>query len=274
MKKNIRMPAAVSTAIAVTLIAAGTLAYSSFGASHSDEMEGSEEAIITTAPNLPPAISRDHATKVIVHLFTEEKIGRLADGVQYTFWTFNGTGPGRMIRVRQGDLVEIHLSNDPSNMMSHNIDLHAAMGPGGGAASSVTLPGHTSVFSFKAMLPANLKDRAAFVLVSFDPARDTPQTLRSLAQQRGLDDGSWELLTGKRPDIRTLADMLGVEFKIQADGSFKHSSQITVLNDAGEIIHKHIDLNEPIGDVVQAIENASLQSRSAGSGQINQPDYK
>ncbi len=151
MKGNIRIPAAVSTAIAVVFIAAGTLVYSGFGSSHSDEMEGSEEAILTTAPNVPPPITRDHATKVIVHLFTKEKIGRLADGVQYTFWTFNGTVPGPMMRVRQGDLVEIHLSNDPSNMMSHNIDLHAAMGPGGGAASSVTLPGHTSVFSFKAM---------------------------------------------------------------------------------------------------------------------------
>ncbi len=126
----------------------------------------------------------------------------------------------------------------------------------------------------EAALPAEVKNRAAFVLVSFDPARDTPQKLHSLAQQRGLDDGSWELLTGKRADIRTLAEMLGVEFKMQADGSFIHSSQITVLNDAGEIIHKHFGLNEPIGDVVQATENASLQSRSAGSSQIDQPDYK
>ncbi|MCL5020901.1 MAG: copper-containing nitrite reductase [Bacteroidetes bacterium] len=61
--------------------------------------------------------------------------------------------PGPMIRVRQGDLVEIHLSNDPSDMMSHSIDMHAVIGPGGGAAASVTLPGHTSVFSFRALHP-------------------------------------------------------------------------------------------------------------------------
>jgi len=35
--------------------------------------------------------------------------------------------------------------------MPHNIDLHAVTGPGGGAASSFTAPGHTSVFSFKAL---------------------------------------------------------------------------------------------------------------------------
>jgi nitrite reductase (NO-forming) len=37
--------------------------------------------------------------------------------------------------------------------MPHNIDLHAVTGPGGGAASSFTTPGHTSVFSFQAINP-------------------------------------------------------------------------------------------------------------------------
>jgi nitrite reductase (NO-forming) len=37
--------------------------------------------------------------------------------------------------------------------MPHNIDLHAVTGPGGGAAASFTAPGHSSVFSFKALNP-------------------------------------------------------------------------------------------------------------------------
>jgi nitrite reductase (NO-forming) len=35
--------------------------------------------------------------------------------------------------------------------MPHNIDLHAVSGQGGGAAASVTAPGHSSQFSFKAL---------------------------------------------------------------------------------------------------------------------------
>jgi nitrite reductase (NO-forming) len=35
--------------------------------------------------------------------------------------------------------------------MPHNIDLHGVTGPGGGAASSFTAPGHESVFTFKAL---------------------------------------------------------------------------------------------------------------------------
>ena len=75
----------------------------------------------------------------------------IADGVMYTFWTFGGTVPGSFIRVRQGDTVEFHLRNHPSSKMPHNIDLHGVTGPGGGAASSFTAPGHESVFTFKAL---------------------------------------------------------------------------------------------------------------------------
>ena len=114
---------------------------------------GEEEAILTIAPNVPPPITRDHATKVIVNLETKELRGRLADGVEYTFWTFGGVVPGKFIRIREGDLVEFHLHNHPSSRMPHNIDLHAVTGPGGGATSSFTAPGHSSTFSFKALNP-------------------------------------------------------------------------------------------------------------------------
>jgi nitrite reductase (NO-forming) len=116
-------------------------------------IKGQEEAVTTYAPEVPPRITRPHNSKVVVKLETRELTTRLADGVQYTFWTFGGQVPGKFIRVREGDLVEFHLSNHPSSKMPHNIDLHAVTGPGGGAASSFTSPGHTSVFSFQAINP-------------------------------------------------------------------------------------------------------------------------
>ncbi len=118
-----------------------------------DVIKGEEVAVLADAPDVPPAIKRDHATKVIVHLEVRELEGRLADGVRYTFWTFGGKVPGKFMRIREGDLVEFHLDNHPDNKMPHNIDLHAVNGPGGGAASSLTAPGHSSVFSFKALNP-------------------------------------------------------------------------------------------------------------------------
>jgi nitrite reductase (NO-forming) len=108
-------------------------------------------AALTSPPNVPPPIHRNYPAKVIVELEVREVDLPLSDGVTYTFWTFGGTVPGSFIRVRQGDTVEFHLRNHPSSKMPHNIDLHGVTGPGGGAASSFTAPGHESVFSFKAL---------------------------------------------------------------------------------------------------------------------------
>ncbi len=111
------------------------------------------KAVLTQAPNVPPPITRDYVAKVVVNMETQEKVMRLADGVDYMFWTFGGQVPGQFIRIREGDEVEFNLSNSPDSKMPHNIDLHAVTGPGGGAASSFTAPGHTSTFSFKALNP-------------------------------------------------------------------------------------------------------------------------
>jgi nitrite reductase (NO-forming) len=117
------------------------------------EIVGVENAVVTSAPNVPAPITRTHATKVVVELETIEKTMRLADGVDYTFWTFGGNVPGSFIRVREGDLVELTLKNHAHSTVPHNIDLHAVTGPGGGAAASLTMPGGASTFTFRALNP-------------------------------------------------------------------------------------------------------------------------
>lgn len=109
------------------------------------------EAVLTDPPFVPPPIHRKEPKKIIVKLEVREVVKPIADGVNYTFWTFGGTVPGKFIRVRQGDTVELHLRNHPDSKMPHNIDLHAVTGPGGGAASTFTAPGHESQFTFKAL---------------------------------------------------------------------------------------------------------------------------
>src|SRR5690606_1240042 len=109
------------------------------------------EAILTSPPEVPPPTGRDYPAKVIVNLEVVEKDMPIAEGVTYTFWTCGGTVPGSFIRVRQGDTVEFHLHNRPDSKMPHNIDLHGVTGPGGGATSSFTAPGHSSRFTFKAL---------------------------------------------------------------------------------------------------------------------------
>ena len=109
------------------------------------------KAILTSPPQVPPPTNRTAPAKVIVELEVIEKELSIAEGSTYTFWTFGGTVSGSFIRVRQGDTVEFHLNNHPDSKMPHNIDLHGVTGPGGGAASSFTAPGHSSQFTFKAL---------------------------------------------------------------------------------------------------------------------------
>ena len=109
------------------------------------------DAVVTHAPEVPPPVNRDHAALVKVKMETIEKTMKMADGVDYTYWTFNGDVPGQMIRVREGDTVEVEFSNNPNSTVPHNVDFHASTGTGGGAAATFTAPGRTSTFRFKAL---------------------------------------------------------------------------------------------------------------------------
>jgi len=110
-------------------------------------------AQLTQAPFVPAPIVRDKPAFVTVDLEVVEVEREIAPGTRYMFWTFGGQVPGKFIRVRQGDVVELRLKNHPSSKLPHNIDLHAVTGPGGGAEASLTAPGHESVFTFRALNP-------------------------------------------------------------------------------------------------------------------------
>ena len=105
-----------------------------------EPVQGQELAAMATAPNVPPPIARTYPTRVILNVEIKEHTASLADGVTYTYWTFGDETPGKFLRVREGDLVETHLSNHPDNTLAHNIDFHGATGPGGGGEASFVAP--------------------------------------------------------------------------------------------------------------------------------------
>src|SRR6266702_2764930 len=74
----------------------------------------------------------------------------VAKGVTYRSWTFGGTVPGPVIRVREGDLVRIRLVNEAS--MPHSIDFHAARIPMNKAFRTI-LPKDSLSFEFTARDP-------------------------------------------------------------------------------------------------------------------------
>jgi nitrite reductase (NO-forming) len=87
-----------------------------------------------------PPVNRKKPELVHVTLEAKPITGRLADGVGYQYWTYNGT-VNPMIRVRQGDTVELTLKNSVESPVSHSIDSHGVLGPGGGGKVTQTPPG-------------------------------------------------------------------------------------------------------------------------------------
>ncbi|MCH8087803.1 MAG: nitrite reductase, copper-containing [Chloroflexi bacterium] len=112
-----------------------------------------ETAVLLSPPQVPPPIERDERALVKVELETREVVGTLSNGVEFEYWTFNGTVPGPIIRVRQGDTVELTLRNAEDSKLPHSIDLHAVTGPGGGATVTQVMPGEAKTFQFKALNP-------------------------------------------------------------------------------------------------------------------------
>lgn len=124
-----------------------------------------ETATLVAPPAVPAPISRKSPARVVVNLEAKEFVGRVADGVEYRFWSFNGTVPGPVIRVREGDAVEIHLKNAGDSILVHSIDLHAVNGGLGGGADSQVAPGQEKVFTFRAVAPGVYVYHCATALV-------------------------------------------------------------------------------------------------------------
>jgi nitrite reductase (NO-forming) len=58
-----------------------------------------------------------------------------------------------MLRARVCDTIEVTLANRKDSTVTHNVDLHAVWGQGGGAAATVVAPGESKSFVFKAQNP-------------------------------------------------------------------------------------------------------------------------
>lgn len=110
-------------------------------------------SIVRNPADVPPPVGDRGPMTLRVDMSTVEVTGVLADGTTFEYFTFDGTVPGPMLRVRQGDTVEFYLNNDEQSLFPHSIDLHAVTGPGGGAVYTQTVPGGETSFVFQAINP-------------------------------------------------------------------------------------------------------------------------
>jgi len=74
---------------------------------------------------------------------------------------------------------------------------------------------------------------ARFVMISLDDEHDTPEHLAAFARKEGLAPDRWLIAHASRADVRTLAAALGVRYRRLPDGSYSHSTVITLLDRDG-----------------------------------------
>jgi protein SCO1/2 len=108
---------------------------------------------------------------------------------------------------------------------------------------------------------------ARYLLVSLDAAGDSPQVMRELATLHGLDLERWTLArAGSEADVRRLAAALGVKYRRLPDGSFNHTSLVTVLDRGGVVRHQEEGLGVPHDETVAALEAAAPSAGGPAPG--------
>ena len=162
---HIQRPVPSFLAVPVVLIALGSVAEA---VDHPFALREAEAAM-TVAPVAPPPIGRRVPTVARLRLEARETSVEIAPGVTVDLTAMNGTVPGPMIRVFEGDTVEVTFANHPDSDRAYRIDFHAATEGDGTQAISETAPGQETTFSFGAGQPGLFLYRGG----SADPAEVT-----------------------------------------------------------------------------------------------------
>ena len=106
------------------------------------------------------------------------------------------------------------------------------------------------------LTPAQQK-KLGVVLISMDPARDDPAALKKVAEQRKLDSVRWTLASPPAGDVRAVAGVLGIRYRLLADGEFNHSSALILVDANGRILARTEKIgSKPDPEFVAAVRKA------------------
>jgi len=104
----------------------------------------------------PPAFPEHSQTAdgfkvVVIDLPIEEKEIQIDDaGTKVWAFAYNGSVPGPMIVVHEGDYLEFTLRNLGTNLLAHNVDFHASTGALGAGGITHVAPGEEVKVRFRA----------------------------------------------------------------------------------------------------------------------------
>lgn len=108
-------------------------------------------------------------------------------------------------------------------------------------------------------LSDKFKDKVRFVLVTFDPERDTAERLKQYAEIKGLDK-DWSLLHGDKSQVRMLSMLLQLQYSQLPNGDFNHSNILTVLDEHGAIAKQFEGLDLQTTAILEVITTIGMAS--------------
>jgi protein SCO1/2 len=83
-------------------------------------------------------------------------------------------------------------------------------------------------------------NKIAFISITVDPKRDTPEVLKQYAENFGADLTGWAFLTGDEASIRDVARHYGVFVEGTADGNINHTFLTSLIDAQGMIRVQYI----------------------------------
>lgn len=101
-------------------------------------------------------------------------------------------------------------------------------------------------------LPEDVRAKTGFLVVSFDPERDSPKVLKNFGEHYKADD-KWVFLNGSDDDVRMLANTMNIRYQFAEGGMINHSNVISVLDESGKMIEQAISNSQGEAKIIAAV---------------------
>ena len=204
----------------------------------------------------PPAFPKHEQTasefkvvEVDLHI-VEKEITIDDEGTKVWAFTYNGTVPGPMIVVHEGDYLEFTLKNAKTNLLAHNVDFHSSTGALGAGSITHVAPGEEVKVRFRATKAGTFVYHCApgGIMIPWHVVRGMNGAITVLPRE-GLKDGKGKSITYDRAYYVGEQDFY---IKKGEDGKYmSYDNAVAGMNDDLEVMKtltpSHIVFNGKVG---------------------------
>ena len=92
------------------------------------------------------------------------------------------------------------------------------------------------------------------LLITFDPQRDQVKDLKFIAEKRELNTAHWTLARTEASSTRKIAAMLGIQYRLLADGDYNHTTILILLDREGKPVARTKKMGTLDPDFIQKVK--------------------